>query len=365
MFLLLVFAIVSIIFSFLCSIWEAVLLSVPASYVEIKMAEEHPIGPTLKRLKKDIDRPLSAILSLNTIAHTVGAMMVGAQAEKIYDNGHMMVFGYELPISGEAIVATLMTLAILILSEIIPKTIGATYWRKLTGFTARSLVIVMAAMSPLVKLSQFITKKLKGSGDESIVSRDDFSAMARIGQKAGVFNPGESKIITNLMRFHLIQAKSIMTPRTVVKAAPESMSIQEFYEANHTLPFSRIPVYHDAKDNITGFVLKDVVLEKLVLGEGDLQLKNIARSITVVNDNQSIQEVFNHLLSEKEHIALVVDEFGGMAGIVTTEDVIETLLGLEIVDESDDTIDMQILARQNWEQRARRLGILEEEEEEG
>ncbi|MCB0639403.1 MAG: HlyC/CorC family transporter [Lewinella sp.] len=359
--LLFLIALISIGFSFLCSVWEAVLLSMPASFVEIKLAEGHATGKVLKRLKDDIDKPLSAILSLNTLAHTVGAILVGAQAHGAFGEENIQIAGYELPLSPEAIVAAVMTLAILILSEIIPKTIGATYWRRLSGFTASSLRYVMIGMWPLVALSQFITRKLKGGSHEHIVSRADFSAMAEIGQREGVFNPGESKIIGNLMRFHLIKARSIMTPRTVVKAANQALTVQEFYDRNRELPFSRIPIFQDSKDHITGFILKDVVLEQLVHQQGDTLLSDIGRSITIVEEDQSIQDVLNTLLGKREQIALVVDTFGGMAGIVTLEDVFETLLGLEIVDELDSVEDMQILARQNWEKRAKKLGLIEEE----
>jgi CBS domain containing-hemolysin-like protein len=358
--LLLLYAFFAIGFSFLCSIWEAVLLSMPASFVEIRLAEEHPAGKLLKQLKDDIDQPLSAILSLNTIAHTVGAILVGAQAHIYFGEENLVVGGYELPISSEGIIAILMTLAILVLSEIIPKTIGATYWRRLSTFTAQSLRYVMVAMWPLVALSQFITRKIKGGGNEQVVSRADFSAMAEIGQREGVFNPGESKIIGNLMRFHLIKARSIMTPRTVVKAANQALTVQEFYERNRELPFSRIPIFQDSKDHITGFILKDVVLESLVHQRNDLLLQEIGRPITIVQEAQSIQDVLNTLLGKREQIALVVDQFGGMAGIVTLEDVFETLLGLEIVDELDSVEDMQILARQNWEKRAKKLGLIKD-----
>jgi CBS domain containing-hemolysin-like protein len=188
--------------------------------------------------------------------------------------------------------------------------------------------------------------------------------MAEINKQKGVFNDNESKIIANLMRFNLIETKSIMTPRTVVKAARETDTIAQFYAKNPKLPFSRIPIYDTSKDNITGFVLKDIILENLVKDEGDQTLKAVARPITVVKESQNIQSTFNHLMANREQIALVIDKFGGMAGIVTVEDIIETLLGLEIVDELDNIDDMQKLARMNWEKRARDLGILGEEQAE-
>ena len=360
--LLFIFAFVSIAFSFLCSIWEAVLLSIPSSYVQVLLSEQgkEGVGQALKKLKADIDRPLSAILSLNTIAHTVGAIGVGAMAEETFGSGNIHIGNTELPFSAEAIVAVVMTLAILILSEIIPKTIGANNWKQLTPFTVNALGIVMIVMRPFVAMSQYITKQLKSRGHDNSVTRADFSAMATIGQQDGVFNPGESTIIKNLMRFNQIEARSIMTPRTVVKAADQNMTIQAFYETNPNLVFSRIPIFQNSNDQITGFILKDVLLESIIKGKGDQDLKSIARKIIVVNEDQKMQDLFNELLSKNEHIAVVVDQFGGMAGILTVEDIVETLLGLEIVDELDNTIDMQQLARQNWERRAKRLGIIEE-----
>jgi CBS domain containing-hemolysin-like protein len=357
---LLLYATLAIIFSFFCSIWEAVLLSLPGAYVEAQAATGTSSGLLLKQVKEDRDKHISAILSLNTVAHTVGAILVGKEAEAYYGTGGFSVLGLDIPFTG--LVAALMTLGVLILSEIIPKTLGANNWRSLSGFTAKSLSIVTVLMKPLVWMSEFITRKMKGNGHALHTSREELAAMAQLGTRQGVFHAGESLIIDNLMRFHLIETRSILTPRTVVKAADQDMTIQAFYEASPKLPFSRIPVFEGSKDHITGYVLKDDILDHLIKKQGDSQLRDISRAITVVKDNQTIQEVFNHLLSTKEQIALVIGEFGGMAGIVTFEDVIETLLGLEIVDELDSTEDMQILARQNWKRRAKGLGILQEEE---
>ena len=193
----------------------------------------------------------------------------------------------------------------------------------------------------------------------SVFSRADFNAMIAIGSKEGVIQENESKIITNLMRFEQVLTRDIMTPRMVVKAAPSSTKIQDFFEANRTLRFSRIPIYDDRIDNVTGFILKDRLLTKIINEEGQSALKEIEREILIVHESMPIPKLFQKLMTEREHIALVVDEFGGMEGIVTMEDVIETLLGLEIVDESDQNVDMQLLARKKWEERARRLGLLE------
>lgn len=363
MVLLGLFFIMSILFSFLCSIWEAVLLSITPSFVEVTYKKGTQTGRLLKAFKEDIDRPLSAILTLNTIAHTVGAIGVGAQAGKLYGDQNMVIGSLELPFSVEAFVGAAMTLAILILSEIIPKTLGANNWKRLSGFTVNSLNFVIYALFPLVWLSQFITKLLKKDKDKSVLSRADFSAMAEIGEKEGIFRSNESRIIHNLLRLNTIRTKDVMTPRTVVKAANQERKIQEFYENNKKLQFSRIPVYAESKDHINGFVLKDEILSNMINNNGQASLREIMREILIINEQVPLPDLFNQLMEKREHIALVVDEFGGMAGIVTMEDVIETLLGIEIVDEQDNIEDMQLLARKNWEKRAKVLGLLEELQE--
>lgn len=356
---LLLFFAISIGFSFLCSIWEAVLLSITPSWTEQKLKEGGKVGLLLKEFKNNVDRPLSAILTLNTIAHTLGAMGVGAQAEQIWasDTG-LNIFG--VFIGANAIVGTVMTLAILILSEIIPKTLGANYWRKLTGFTVLSLNVIITLLFPLVWLSQQITKLLKKDKDRSVFSRADFTAMAELGAKEGVFEQNEGSIIQNLLKFNKITAKDVMTPRTVVRMADQNQSIKNYYDSRQELPFSRIPVFNENRDNIMGFVLKDDVLENIIQEKGEESLNTIRRDIMVTPETQPLPDLFNLLMEKREHIALVVDEFGGMAGIVTMEDVIETLLGMEIVDELDNIADMQLLARKNWEKRAKVLGLTEE-----
>lgn len=363
--LLFFYFLISIVFSFLCSIWEAVILSITPAFAQIQLEKGTKVGKLIKTFKENIDRPLAAILTLNTIAHTVGAIMVGNQAAKIWESGtgvDLPLYFTEIRIPSETIIAVVMTIAILLLSEIVPKTLGANYWEKLAGFTVKSLNIVIKFLDifGLVKLSQFITKKLKKDKQKSVFSKADFTAMTAIGEKEGVIQEGESKIIQNLLRFDTIRAKDIMTPRTVVIAAKEEMSIQDFYNENKNLRFSRIPIYKDSKDHISGFILKDVLLTALIHEEGDKPLKDIMREILIVNEQTNVPDLFNNLMETREHIALVVDEFGGMSGIVSMEDVIETLLGMEIMDEFDNTADMQQLARKNWEKRAKNLGLLKD-----
>jgi CBS domain containing-hemolysin-like protein len=351
--LLIIFFLVAILFSFLCSMWEAVLLSITPSYARIQMQQGSAIGHRLQEFKENIDRPLAAILTLNTIAHTVGALGVGTQAN--------ILWGEANPTITTLVVPALMTLGILILSEIIPKTLGANYWKELTPFTVASLNVLMFLLAPLIWLTQLLTKMLKKDKDKSVLSRSDFLVMTEIGEQEGIFHAKESTMIKNLMRFHTIDTKSIMTPRTVVKAATEEMTLQAFHQANSSLQFSRIPTYHEGSmDRVTGYFLKDALLANLLDDKGAEALSSLRRDIMVVNEKFPITDLYDRMLDKREHIALVVDEFGGMAGIVTMEDVIETLLGLEIVDELDNAEDMQALARENWKKRASALGLIEE-----
>lgn len=347
----------SILFSFLCSILEAVLLSITPAYVGIQEQTDSHIAADLVRFKDDIDRPLAAILTLNTIAHTVGAIGVGSQAALIFGESMLEIAGVPI-ISLEALIAGLMTLAILIFSEVIPKTIGANKWEALTPFTIASLKIMLVVLAPLVWTSQYITRHLKKDKDKPVLSRTDFLAMAKLGTESGVLEESEQTIIHNLLRFSKILVKDVMTPRIVVNTASEEITVREFQNVNSNLPHSRIPVYREKNDNITGYVLRDDILLNLAETQDHILLKALRRDIVVVHRTVPIPDLLDTFLIKKEHMALVVDEFGGMEGIVTMEDIIETLLGLEIVDESDNEADMQALARSNWERRAKRLGII-------
>jgi CBS domain containing-hemolysin-like protein len=351
--LLITFFLISIVVSFLCSLWEAVLLSITPSYAQLKLREGSPIGRQLQAFKENIDRPLAAILSLNTIAHTVGAIGVGAQAARIWADANPMITAVAIP--------AIMTLGILILSEIIPKTIGANHWQKLVPFMVKSLQAIIFLLYPLVWLGQFITRALKKDKSQSVFSRSEFLAMAEIGVEEGHVEPQESEVIENLLLLHTVQAKDIMTPRPVVKVASEEMTIRDFFEDNKKLPFSRIPLYErNAREDISGYFLKDKLHTSLLHDKGNEPLKSIRREIIIIHESFPVPDLFKLFLEKREHIALVVDEFGGMAGIITMEDVIETLLGTEIIDEADHTVDMQALAREKWKQRVRKHGLVQE-----
>ncbi len=343
--LLIIYLLVALLFSFTCSVLEAVILSVTPSFVSIKIENNRGYAKRLKKLKDEIDRPLAAILTLNTFAHTIGAAGVGAQAQKIWGNEYL------------SLVSAILTILILVFSEIIPKTIGANYWRSLTPATVAILRVLMIVLYPFVWLSQQITKIFNIRDRKNILSRADLSTMADIAVKEGVMRHGESRIIKNVARFNRLRVKDIMTPRTVLFATAESMTVKEFYEKHQEVKFSRIPVYRKNIDHITGYVLKHDLLMKKIEGENDIQLKNFSRKIPTVYVSLPIPELYNFLILKNEHIALVVDEYGGTAGVVSLEDVIETILGMEIVDETDNIADMRKAARDRWKDRARRMGI--------
>ena len=355
--MLIFFFVISIAFSFLCSVLEAVLLSVTPSYVRGRLQEGGALGKRLEEFKQDIDRPLSAILTLNTIAHTGGAIGVGAQAGKLFGQNYFDILGFHL--SYESVVATLMTLAILILSEIIPKTLGANFWRALTPFTVATLRLLIYVLYPLVWVSQLITRKLKKDKSKSVLSRADFTAMAQVGEESGALHENESKIIHNLLRLKELTVRDVMTPRTVMITADENTTCQQFYDQHPELRFSRIPVYKNRSDHVTGIVLKDEILEELAEDRHDMPLIDLKRPVQVVEDTMHLQMLFEYLTKSRAHIAMVVDNFGSVVGLVTMEDLLETLLGLEIVDEYDQVEDLQKVARKLWKNRAKSLGLIE------
>jgi len=354
--LLVVYGVISICFSFLCSILEAVLLSVTPTFVTVRMNEGKSYAKTLKKLKEKIDEPLITILTINTIAHTVGAILVGVEAEKTFGSGNNSV----------GIVSAIMTFLILILSEIIPKSIGANYWKSLANFSTKAIVILMFPLkyTGILWVLKFTTRIVGKNSHNGNMSREDFHAMADIAHEEGVFQESESLVIKNIIDFKNMAVRDIMTPRTVLKTAPEQMKIKEFYDKNPKLKFSRVPIFKDGSDDISGYFLKDELFESIIDGNGDKELKSISREIVVTDRETPIKNLFDQLIEKQEHIALVVDEFGSVSGIVSLEDIIETLLGFEIVDESDGDEDLQLLARKIWKIRAKRHGIIDSDKEE-
>ena len=344
--LLIVYVTVAIGVSFLCSVMEAVLLSVTPAYVGSLDAEKPVVAARLKALKADVDRPLAAILTLNTVAHTIGAAGAGAEAAAYFGNAYVGVF------------SAVLTLGILVLSEIIPKTLGAVYWRSLAGPVSRLLKLLIWVLYPLVWLSQVLTKLIARGKKEAPVSRAELAALATIGAEEGIFEERESHILQNLLRFNELTARDVMTPRTVMVAFHEDTPVQAI--ADRGLPFSHLPVFERDRDHVTGFVLKSDLFEALAKDRHDVTAGALKRPILTVPDTLDLPTFFERLLEQQEHIALVVGEYGGTAGIATMEDVVETLLGLEIVDEADTEHDMQVVARERWRERAARLGLVDE-----
>ncbi len=344
--ILITYVVLALLFSFLCSVAEAVLLSITPSYIEEQKEKNPKRASLLKRLKQDnVDRSLAAILTLNTIAHTVGAIGAGAKATVVFGSAWFGVF------------SAAMTLLILFLSEIVPKTIGAIYWPKLVGFTAFFVQTLIVTLYPVVWISENLTKFISRGKQLHIFSRDEFIAMAKVGEQSGQIDDKEARIIKNLFRFGSLNVTDIMTPRTVIAALAEDKSVADALEYVARIPFSRIPIYQKEIDDITGFVLRDDVLLRDNQERGDEALRTLRREILIVPESAVLTDLLEIFLKERQHIAIVVDEYGGTTGLVTLEDLIETLMGLEIVDEMDTVVDMRVLARKKWKERAGALGI--------
>ena len=339
--LLIVYVLVALGFSFLCSILEAVLLSLTPAFVA-QISEEKPTrGAALAKLKADVDRPLAAILSLNTVAHTIGAAGAGAEAQRVFGSEWL------------AVASAVLTLLILIVSEIIPKTLGAIYRRQLAPATASILPKLMVFMSPLVWLSQGITLVLKRGHTEATISKDEIAALAKLSAEQGGMAESETRILRNLFRLHSIRVHDIMTPRTVTFALSADMTIGQFVrlQEEESIVFSRIPIYGDSRDDVLGYVLKGDLLLQAARDAFERPLRAFKRDMLVVPESLPVPAFFERLLDTREQIALVVDEYGGVDGVITMEDVLETLLGLEIVDEVDNVADLREAARRKWNER--------------
>lgn len=318
---------------------EAIILSTTPTFIEIKLEEKKSYAEKLRNLKENIDKPLAAILTLNTFAHTIGAAGVGAQAQVVWGSEYLSV------------VSIVLTLLILFVSEIIPKTLGATYWKQLIPVATIILRGMIFILYPFVIVSQFLTKSINKRKGRKVITRNDFTALAKIGAKFGVLDEKESHILKNLVEFNKILVKEILTPRTVVKSVDESETVKDFYENNKPVTFTRLPVYKDNPDNVTGFILKDEILVEYIEQNFNRKLTEFKRDLTVVFENYPVHKLFTEMINNNEQIALVIDEYGGMEGIVTMEDIVETLLGLEIVDETDTFKDMRVLANKIWKER--------------
>lgn len=341
--LLVAYILLALLCSFLCSIAEAVLLSITPSYIESQKKLRPRRAARLERIKIDkIDQSLAAILTLNTIAHTVGALGAGAKATIVFGSAWFGLF------------SAIMTLAILFFSEIVPKTIGAVFWAQLVGPTSWFVRGLIFGLYPIVWLSERLTKLIANGEKAHAFSRDEFISMARIGEQSGKLHGDESRIIRNLFHFGSLTVQDIMTPRTVVSALPDTMTIAEAFDHVSESSFSRFPLYRENLDQINGFILKDDILLQHAKQQGDAALNSLARKLPTVLDSLSLYALLEIILEQRQHLAVVIDEYGGTTGIVTLEDLVETLTGMEIMDETDNIEDMRAFARKRWERRTQR-----------
>lgn len=340
--LIYIIMIASIVLSALCSMLEATLLSTPLSY--ITGLEEQGISGAarLKRLKQNPDRPISAILCLNTIANTVGASIVGSLVYEVYGDTLVGIF------------STIFTFAILIFSEIIPKTIGTSYWRSLALPASVIINSMIFIAFPLVWILEKMQKLISSRSNQVSVSREDISAMVSVATEEEVIESEEKKMIQNLLKLDEVTAHEIMTPSVVVEMVPGSMTIKEFYDSENS--HSRILVYDEENDEyVVGYVLRSEVLEKMAEDNFNGTLNDIIRPILTFEEESSVADIWEKLLEKKEHISAILDEYGSLRGIVTMEDVIETMLGQEIVDEKDEVVDMQEYAKDQWEKAQKEI----------
>lgn len=345
--LLLVFLLSAMAISFLCSTLESSLLSTPISYILMREEEGYKPATLFKKYKTDTERPLAAILSLNTIANTIGAAGVGQQATLVFGSRW---FG---------LVSAIITILILIFAEIIPKTLGTTRWKGLMGFTANTIRVLIVMMFPFVKLVELISRVFTKKEPDTVVSREEVLAIANVGEEEGVIEKDENKIIQNIIKLDNVKAEEVMTPRVVASTAPENMTLREYYADDQYDHFSRIPVYAESPEYITGYVLRDDALENLAEDKFSLTLGEIKREMPYFNEDTSVSDIWDSMLKQKSQIALIIDEYGCFQGILTMEDIIETVFGLEIIDESDEVSDMQQYARERWQQRQKRFKTLQ------
>lgn len=334
--LILLYLIGALSVSFLCSVLEAVLLSTPVSFISMKESQGVKGASLLMKYKTNVDRPVAAILTLNTVAHTIGAAGVGSESVKVFGEAY---FG---------IISAILTLLILVLSEIIPKTIGASYWRSLAIPSARIIRAMIFITYPLVRLSELLTRCVSPRIQLITVSREEVAAMVNVGTDEGVIEVAENKVIQNFLKLSNVKAEDIMTPYVVVASVPAITTMKEFYDNKALSAFSRIPVFDTGREFITGYVLRANVLEMLTHDKFTMPLREIVRPVLFFSEDTKVSDIWRKMLQEKEHISVVTDEYGCMRGIVTMEDVIETMLGVEIVDECDTTDDLQALARKQF-----------------
>lgn len=333
MLLLASFAIISVAVSALCSLLEAPLLSLTPSYIAQLRKTKPKLHKKLAELKNNIDRPLAAILTLNTIAHTVGATGVGAQVTAMYGEAYM------------GIASAIMTLMILVASEILPKTIGATYWRQLSPMLPPVLTVMVWAMLPFIWLSELITRRFSKRSD-AIDMRGEIKALAEIGLEQHALDNDEARAITNILNLHEIQTRDVMTPRTVSVTVNPNMSVTEFDQRLSRSPFTRFPVM-DGGEQAQGYIHKADTYH----AADEVLIKSLMHPIESINADTNVEQVFSMMLHNRHHICVVYDDHGTWVGVLTMEDILEAILGQDIVDETDNVSNLRKYAKQRWTKR--------------
>ncbi|WP_321311356.1 CNNM domain-containing protein [Halarcobacter sp.] len=332
--------------SFLCSVLESVILSTNYTYISV-IEEKTPLtGKLLKDLKTDIDKSIASILILNTIANTLGATAIGVQAQNVFEGNKTLVM----------VVSIILTFAILFFAEIIPKTIGAVFWKELAPISARIIRVCVFITYPIILVTQFVTKKIKGKDNSETLSREELIHTTLLSEEEGVIGDLESDIIENTLTLHEIKIKDILTPRSVMYAVEKNTTIKDILDDKRTFKFSRVPVYEDTIDNIIGIVLTKKLF-KQAIRDSSATLESIMKPVFTLNENIPVGKALNKFIQKKEHMFIVLDNYDQTEGIITLEDCIETLLGLEIMDESDTTADMRRLALNKMKAKRRERGL--------
>ncbi|MCP5463978.1 MAG: DUF21 domain-containing protein [Deltaproteobacteria bacterium] len=326
--------------SFLCSLLESVILSVTKSHISLMVKQGRRGGILLRSLKKNIDRSLAAILTVNTIANTFGAAGVGAQVLKVYGDEFV------------AICSAGLTFLILFFSEIIPKTLGATYWRQLAPMCAYLIEMLVVVAYPFVVLFRAVSRVIAKNGEAyPKMTREEMIVVAETGVEEGALAEKEQRIIKNLLRLNAILVQDVMTPRSVVFSLQKDMTVADVLEKKSPIFFSRIPVYDHDLDDVIGMVLRFKIIESSSEDREDLTMDQLLMPIESIEEGKSVAHALDEFIKKRDHLFLVRDHSGTTTGIITLEDVIETLLGVEIVDEFDSVEDMRKYALEQWESR--------------
>ncbi|MBZ0302317.1 MAG: hemolysin family protein [Anaerolineae bacterium] len=332
--------------SFTCSLCEAALFSTTHSYIELNVQQGKRVGLLLRKHKENVDRPIAAILTLNTIAHTAGAAGAGAEAALLLGNDLV------------GLITVVLTLLILIFSEIIPKTVGALYWKPLSPLVAYLIEGMIILTFPAVWAFERFTRLMTPKEKSPTVTRSELEMLAQISTGEGTLEKSEHAILRNLLHLSAVYVSDIMTPRTVMLALPETMTVGEVLKKHRVLPYSRIPLYTEAFDDIKLFVLRSEVLMAAAQDEDSTTMKDLARPLDSVPDSMTVDTVLAEFTNRQQHMFLVFDEYGGTAGIITMEDAIESLIGVEITDESDLVADLRQLAQQRYQRQLKLLGMI-------